>query len=104
MVAEIIVLRAILEHMTPKAKQILITSESREVIVISHSDRYTTIEGFCPVCGITADMMTFDGAVTQSGINGRELLRLASTGEVHSVEDPDGHLHFCGISLSRWKS
>ena len=36
--------------MTAKAKQILITTESREVFIIRKADR-SPVDGFCPLCG-----------------------------------------------------
>ncbi|NOT48918.1 MAG: hypothetical protein HOP17_14360 [Acidobacteria bacterium] len=45
--------------MSAKAKQILITSERREVLVIRHRTT-RSVKGFCPACGKWIEIGSFD--------------------------------------------
>lgn len=84
--------------MPAKAKKILITTESHEVLVVRKFSEFS-FRGFCPACGEQVDLLSFDSAVTRAGIGGRELLLRSQTGEVHSVEAASGHLLICKLSL-----
>jgi hypothetical protein len=55
---KIFVLKAILEHMQAKAKQILITTESHELFVFRRSERAETV--ICPKCGGELKMTDLD--------------------------------------------
>lgn len=86
--------------MTAKAKQILITTESHEVLIIRQSGEHT-VRAFCPECNEQVEMMNFDTAITCSGIGGRDLLNRSEYGDVHSVQTETGHLLICKRSLAR---
>jgi hypothetical protein len=95
--SEILVLRLILEHMQANAKQILITTESREVFVIRHE---VMVQVFCPDCNEQVEMLNFDAATTLYGIGGRELIHRSEGGDIHSIEAATGHLLICRRSLT----
>jgi hypothetical protein len=82
------------------AKKIFITTESHEVFVL----RTGTSEwafGNCRDCGSEVQILTLDGAISLSGIRTGELVRLAETNEIHSIETSTGHLLICKKSLEK---
>jgi hypothetical protein len=85
--------------MQTKAKQILITTESREVLVIRRESEPAD-EHFCPECGEQVEMVNFDTAITLYGIGGRELFYRSDGGGIHSIEAATGHLLICKRSLT----
>jgi hypothetical protein len=89
----------ILKHMTAKAKKFLITTVSHEIFIV-RLNRHTMLHGFCPVCGAEVEMLTFDMAVSASGIGGREVIRQLATDEIHAIETANGHLLLCRRSLA----
>jgi hypothetical protein len=88
----------ILKHMTTKAKKFLITTFSHEIFIV-RVNRQTTIHGFCPRCEAEVEMLTFDAAVSLSGIGGRAVVSQLAAEEIHSLETASGHLLICRISL-----
>jgi hypothetical protein len=88
----------ILKHMTAKAKKFLITTFSHEIFIV-RVNRQTTIHGFCPRCEIEVEMLTFDAAVSVSGIGGRAVIGKLAAEEIHALETANGHLLICRNSL-----
>lgn len=85
--------------MPAKAKKILITTETREVVWIRHSPEFP-ISGFCNSCGQQTRLLNFDSAISYAAYGGRELLSQIQTGKVHLVETVSGGLLFCRRSLA----
>ena len=88
----------ILEHMSANAKKILITTESREVIVIRRNDG--GFPGYCSACDLDVEWLSFDAAVSESALGWRELVARSEKGDLHTFQASSGHLLFCGPSLS----
>ncbi len=84
--------------MTAKAKKFRITTFSHEIFIV-RVNRHTTIRGFCPKCETEVEMLTFDAAVSVSGIGGREVIRQLAAEKIHSIETANGHLLICRNSL-----
>src|SRR5690349_10244620 len=80
------------------AKKIFITTESHEVFVLRTGQRELAF-GNCRECGNEVQILTLDGAISLSGIRTAELVRLAETNTVHSIETSTGHLLICKESL-----
>lgn len=93
-------LLSILKHMQMNGKQILITTESHEVLVIRQTSSHT-LPGYCPECNEDVEMMNFDSAISLFGIGGRELMHRSESGDVHSIEAATGHLLICKRSLTQ---
>ncbi len=88
----------ILKQMTAKAKKFRITTFSHEIFIV-RVNRHTTIRGFCPKCETEVEILTFDTAVSVSGIGGREVIRQIAADEIHAIETANGHLLVCKQSL-----
>jgi hypothetical protein len=85
--------------MTEKAKKLLITTVSHEVFIV-RVNRHTNILGFCSACNAEVEMLTFDTAVSVSGIGGDEIARQVVADEIHSIKTASGHLLVCKRSLA----
>jgi hypothetical protein len=84
--------------MPKKAKKYLITTEKREIFIVRQNG-HEAIQGFCPTCAFEVGMLTFDAAISFTGISGRELIRRFESGELHSIETTGGHFLVCRDSL-----
>jgi hypothetical protein len=81
-----------------KAKKILITTVTHEVLVVRRG-RTKTTRGFCPPCGAETEMLELNQAATVSGMRLRELIREIENKSFHSTEDANGRLLICAESL-----
>ena len=81
-----------------KAKKILITTESREVFIVRR-DECRTIRGVCETCAAETEMLTLDEVVNLTGKSTLELIRLAESDAIHTIESASGHLLVCQNSL-----
>ncbi len=80
----------------------MITTERHEVFVIrQNGDK--AVHGFCPACEQEVEMLTFDLAISFSGMRGRDLVRESEYGPIHSIETTGGHLLICKSSLAKEK-
>ena len=86
--------------MTTKAKKLLITTVSHEIFIVRVNPQ-TGLRGHCPGCAAEVELLTFDAAVSDSGVGGSELVRRLAAAEVHAVESASGHLLICKRSLLR---
>jgi hypothetical protein len=86
--------------MQMNGKQILITTESHEVLVVRR-ERERVTGAFCLECCELVEMLSFDTAISHSGIGGRQLMMRLETGDVHSIEAESGHLLICRRSIER---
>ena len=77
---ELFDLKPILEHMQAKAKQILVTTESHEVIILRR--RALPVSGFCPMCG---------GGLTVPGVDPSSQIQSMDEQErdVRALTEPD---------------
>jgi len=55
--------------------------------------------GFCPKCFDKVPMLDLDAAATIYGKPVGMLLEGISTGDIHSIENANGHLRICRNSL-----
>jgi len=86
--------------MNTNTKRILIETDSHETVVVRTSSPRIVI-AYCESCGIEAEMLDLNSAVTRSGCGARELIREIDAGSVHSSQTPTGHLLICANSLQR---
>lgn len=84
--------------MGKKAKRIVITTENHETFVL-RTDGREHAYGRCGRCGGEVEILTFDQAVSLSGIRMREMVHLTETNELHVIETSSGHLLICKASL-----
>ena len=84
--------------MPPKAKKIIITTESRERHVVRPLAG-TGTTGFCQKCGAATEWLALDDAVSFSGCATRALVGLIDAGALHADETASGHLLVCRASL-----
>ena len=84
----------------PKAKKILITTESSEIFIL-RVDGKKNIRGFCSDCAAETEMLTLDEAVSFSGITALEVLRSVESGRIHFQETANGHLLICVEALRK---
>jgi hypothetical protein len=84
--------------MSAKSKKILITTESRERLIVRQIENQT-FRGFCSECRKEVEMLTLDAVTSETGMRTRELLRLIENNSVHSTESESGHLLICLNSL-----
>jgi hypothetical protein len=82
------------------AKKIFITTESHEIFVLRTGESELAF-GNCRNCGSEVQILTLDGAISLSGIRTAELVRMAETNEIHSIETSTGHLLICKESLEK---
>ncbi len=80
------------------ARKISITTESREIFIISGIEGGNLLE-HCSGCANTVEMLTLDQAVVVADMPARELIRQIESGAVHSMETASGHLLVCEASL-----
>jgi len=88
--------------MATKAKKLLITTVSHEVFIV-RVNLQTDLRGYCPNCGSEVELLTFDTAVSYSGLGGSELIKRLAAEESHAIESASGHLLICKRSLARAK-
>jgi hypothetical protein len=86
--------------MNSKAKKLLITTETHEVVIVRENTR--TFSGFCGKCEAEVEIVTLDTAVSVSGISGREVIRHIAADSIHTLETASGYLRVCRNSLNRW--
>ncbi|MFN6964314.1 MAG: hypothetical protein ACK4S4_11180 [Pyrinomonadaceae bacterium] len=55
--------------------------------------------GYCEGCAALTPLLSFDQAVSYSGIGGRELMAVVQAEAAHSIEAESGHLLICRRSL-----
>ena len=79
-----------------KGERFLITTEKHKLTVLRRRSGFAA-SGSCEICG--AAMVSVDEAVMLSGRGTSDLLREATSGNIHSVETPAGHLLICIRSL-----
>ncbi len=79
-------------------KKIIITTQSREVVVIRSSRRIT---GFCLICNAERGLTTLDDASTITFRGTRNIIAEIDTGVLHAVENNDGRLFICTTSLEK---
>jgi hypothetical protein len=84
--------------MRANAKKYLITSETREFLVVQ-KDGTGSIRGYCEGCDQDVELINLDSAVTVSGIGTLELISLLDAGTLHSLETTAGHLLVCAATL-----
>lgn len=82
----------------PIAKRILITAESREVLIIRRLDT-SLLTAFCAICSGEVRFVTLDEAVAYAQMPTWELIRKILLGEVHSLETGSGQILVCRESL-----
>ena len=80
-------------------RRIEITVETDEVMVIRRLG--VPNGGWCPSCGVQAEMVTAEEAARLSGARWQEIARLVKAGHVHFSETPDGGLRICSNSLGQ---
>jgi hypothetical protein len=85
--------------MSAITKKIFIETECREVFIVRASGK-NELRGFCEGCGAQGDLLTFDEAVSHSGLSTKEVIARVQTGEIHSCETARGHLLICLRSLT----
>jgi hypothetical protein len=95
-------LRIIINKSMTNSKKISITTVSRETLIIRLKEDQS-VTGFCRACGVEALMLDINSAVTIFWIGTRELMRLAESGALHSMETPSGHLLVCENSLKAFE-
>jgi len=87
--------------MAPDSKKFLITTISREFIIV-HPESRPVARQYCSVCENDVEMLTLDTAVTRTTCSTRKILSYADSGTLHGIEDLGGHLLICGVSLERF--
>ena len=83
-----------------KAKKILITTVTHEVVIMRRC-RMSTIRAFCPPCGAETQMLELNEAGAFYGAGERELIRQIENNALHSIEGSNGRLFICEVSLRR---
>lgn len=84
-----------------RAKKILITTESHEVITLHvNSDRGAA--GFCRSCNAEVEMLSLEQAVSLTHIHTRDLVRLVDALEIHAIETNTGHYLVCADSAREY--
>ena len=91
---------AIVNQKMPSTKKILITTETHEQFILRVIGGKRAF-GFCRECGRETELLTIDQAVSSSGIRSVQLIHLAESGSIHSLETDRGHLLFCSDSLDK---
>jgi hypothetical protein len=89
----------ILIQMTAITKKILIETECREVFIVRAGGK-NELRGYCEGCCAEGELVTFDEAVSQSGMPTLEIFARVQIGEIHSCETARGHLLICLRSLT----
>ena len=80
------------------SKKIVITTESREIVIVRRiAER--GFQSYCGTCAAETEMLTLDQGVSCALTNTREMIRRIDEGRVHSLETPSGHLLICRNSL-----
>lgn len=82
--------KAILEHMQTNEKQILITTETREVVVIRKGN-VSPQTGFCPRCGERVEALNLDRPTSQRVLGGGGLRHPSETDARCSIETAAGY-------------
>ena len=80
------------------ANKILITTESREFVILHRGRSETRLCEGC--CGALSTFVGIDEAVAMTGKRAMDLLRLALRGGVHLSESDEGLLLACRTSLA----
>jgi hypothetical protein len=86
----------------PIAKRILITAESRELLIIRRVDN-RLLTAFCAICSGEVSFITLDEAVEYAQVPTWELIRKLLLDEIHYLETGSGQILVCRGSLELMK-
>lgn len=82
-----------------KTKEVLITTETREVIVI-RKEKIKRVRYFCPTCQTKSEMVSVLEAVSRFNFEIREIVELFQSNKLHSLITKNRQYLFCSTSLA----